>query len=206
MSADQDPSARPYARGRGRESEILRAAASAFSRGGFQRTTVAVIAAEAGMTQAGILYHHSSKAHLYRSVVKKRVAPEALAQMQGPPHLSDMVERIIQYVRWVGGQPEVLRFRAVFSGEALIEENPATDILVAEHLASLRILEERLTDARDSGEIRADVDVRLSALELMAVNEGLRHLAVAHTGLFEYGDVFEQSIRRWYRDLLPAEG
>jgi hypothetical protein len=42
-------------------------------------------------------------------------------------------------------------------------------------------------------------------VELMALNEGLRHLAVAHEDLFDYASVFEQSIRRWYRDLaVPA--
>jgi AcrR family transcriptional regulator len=205
MPRHHDSAPRPYARGRGREAELLDAAASAFAHRGYHGTTIAVIAAEAGMTQAGVLYHHESKAHLYRTVVKTRVAPEELAEMEGAVRLDDMVERIVAYVRWMAPRRELLRFRAVFSGEALIEDSPATDILIAEHRGSLRILRSRIDAARDSGEIRGDVDATSAALELMAINEGLRHLTVAHEDLFDYADMFERSIRRWYGDLARGE-
>jgi AcrR family transcriptional regulator len=206
MPEGDDAVRRPYARGRDRKTELLRAAAAVFARHGYQGTSIAAIAAEAGMTDAGVLHHYSSKATLYATVMEHRVRDGDLDEMLGEDQsLEGTLDSMVAYVHWLAQQLSLLRFRAMVSGEALVEGNPARAILVAEHARSFPVLTSKLSAAQRDGRIDPSVDPEQAVLELMAMNEGLRHMAVTNEGAFDYGDVFERAARRWYEGLRVAQ-
>jgi AcrR family transcriptional regulator len=201
----QAATTRPYARGRDRRDHLLVEAARLFARFGYEGTTVSAIAQAAGMTDGGVLHHFGSKANLYLAVMQGRVTQDEVDTMLSPDSdLADTVAVMIDYVRWAAEHPDMLRFRAVVSGEALLEGNPAREVLVTEHERALPLLVQKVSRAQAAGTIRADLDAEQVVLELMAVNEGLRHLAVSNPGTFDYAGVFEAAARRWLRGLTAT--
>jgi len=203
MATDAGKPTRPYARGRDRKAELLKAAARSFAHYGYQGTSVAAIAAEADMTDAGVLHHFGSKGDLYRAVMESRVAANDIEGMlDTESDLEALVESMVAYVQHLADQPALLRFRAVVSGEALVDGNPAREILRAEHERALPRLVEKVVAAQQAGIADPTIDPHQAVLELMSLNEGLRHLIVAHEGTFDYPAVFENAARRWYAALL----
>ncbi|NED69948.1 TetR family transcriptional regulator, partial [Streptomyces sp. SID10244] len=71
---------RPYdallAKGEERKRRILEVAQQLLGRNGWRNTTLAQIAAEAGVTPAGLLHHFESKAQLLHAVLELRDADD----------------------------------------------------------------------------------------------------------------------------------
>jgi TetR/AcrR family acrAB operon transcriptional repressor len=65
--------------GDGRKAEtqarILRAAMALFARGGYERTTIAAVAAEAGVSRAAIFWHFGDKANLFAEATRRLLVP-----------------------------------------------------------------------------------------------------------------------------------
>jgi AcrR family transcriptional regulator len=80
--------ARPLLPRAERRSSLLRAAAAAFARAGFQATSMDDVAAEAGVTRLIVYRHFDSKEELYRAVLEQVTAQlvETLDQPWGPEH------------------------------------------------------------------------------------------------------------------------
>ena len=70
-----------------RREQILAAATRAFARGGFAKTGLDVVAAEAGVTPAILYRHFASKADLYREVLDSAYA--RLREATGADHFDD---------------------------------------------------------------------------------------------------------------------
>jgi len=57
------------------QAQILAAAAALFARKGFDRTTVAAIAAQAGVSRAAVFWHFGDKATLFQEACRRLLAP-----------------------------------------------------------------------------------------------------------------------------------
>jgi AcrR family transcriptional regulator len=81
-----------------RQAQILRAASSAFARGGFAATSMDDVAAEAGITRLIVYRHFASKEYLYRAVlteVADRLRDEFLAGMPKAGHEPGWIHRMM---------------------------------------------------------------------------------------------------------------
>jgi len=82
----------PYAKGRERRREILRAALEAYSEAGVRGVPLKEIATRAGVTEAGLLHHFGSKEALLSEVLHARDAAtaEALGDLLDRNHVRDL--------------------------------------------------------------------------------------------------------------------
>ncbi|OBG31729.1 TetR family transcriptional regulator [Mycobacterium sp. E3198] len=88
-----------------RRGQILEAATRAFARGGFAKTGLDAIAAEAGVTPVILYRHFASKADLYREVIES--ANNRLREATGTDDFDDAT--IPALVRAAGADPDAFR-------------------------------------------------------------------------------------------------
>ena len=159
---------------------ILDAAERVFQERGVGQTSLAEIAAEAGVTRGAIYWHFANKVALFDAMVQRVFAPlEAkLAELQGTPaenplhmlrelttYFIDRVARDPSYARIL----EISWHKCEYVGEmATIRDN---------HLECgnryLDVLTEGFRLARQRGFLDKSVDPRQAAVGLMAIVDGL---------------------------------
>jgi AcrR family transcriptional regulator len=161
------------AKGEARRQLIVDAATRLVARNGSRGTSLAEIAAEAGVSQSGLLYHYPSKEALLNAVLDRRDEAEDEILWQDPDSGLGILDIIAYNVtRWAS------RSHAVGMHTMLVVENLGDDGVLHPRLASrYHLTADRissvLTAAQGRGEIRGDVDTHLKAIEIIAFINGL---------------------------------
>ncbi|BCQ09946.1 HTH-type transcriptional regulator BetI [Mycobacterium heckeshornense] len=140
MTVAQAESTRRLPRAQRRE-QILDAATRAFARGGFVKTGLDAIAAEAGVTPVILYRHFASKADLYREVLESGYA--RLREATGPDDFDD--GSIPALVRAAAADPDA--FRLLFRHAA--REPEFRDVIEAFHETSTEITRRHLARIDD---------------------------------------------------------
>ncbi|GAB2644183.1 TetR/AcrR family transcriptional regulator [Prescottella soli] len=164
---------RRYAPGEDTHERILAAAVDHFSRYGYASTSIARIAADVGISDAAIIHHFGSKQELFLTAVDLREQPyvPVVTQVES---VRELFGQFVSSVRESVRRPELVRFRAMLSGEALLESNPASMRLRENLVAILEALVPVVERGVATGELKPDVDARQVILELLALNDGVR--------------------------------
>src|SRR5580765_348839 len=110
------------ARSEAAKERLLQAAVRALATNGYQGSSLARIAEEAGMTTAGLLHHFPNKEHLLVAVLTERDRSDGaryhLRGMQGPAAL----DRLVELVSYNALVPGLVRAFTVLMGESVAEE------------------------------------------------------------------------------------
>ncbi|MET8424990.1 helix-turn-helix domain-containing protein [Nocardia sp. NPDC004860] len=194
--------------GAARRGQILAAAMTLFAENGYRGTSLAAVAAAAGITRSGVLHHFSSKEALLSAVLAERDqqafdAVEVDREYQGPAVLRalEIVDDLAERNR---ADPELTRM----SHLALFGSADAPD--VAHEWSNQRIRTYRDNLARvieqsaAAGDIRADVDAEAAALLLVGALTGLTELWLRDDSLDMVGAV-RMLTGLLRRDLAPDQ-
>lgn len=143
---------------------IIEAAHTCFSRFGFNKTSMEDIAREAGLSRRSVYRHFPDKAHLFREVMAGRTS-----------YYLDEIGRRISEVSGLCSQIEEVARMTI----RLVREDPisvATHLNDPDSLARAVTIESRellrmsmdvivplISQARDRGEVRADLDIERAA-------------------------------------------
>ncbi|WP_399927306.1 ScbR family autoregulator-binding transcription factor [Streptomyces kanamyceticus] len=174
-AVDQRPSP---SQGRGVESRaaILRTAARLFSEQGFTGTSLQGVAEELGMTK-GVVYHHfTNKEAIAVAVVEEHYArwPAVLKEVQAlrlPPleTCRELLDRVA-----VAFHTDVV----VQAGARLqIERTSVTARLPVPYVGWVELLTSLLREARDAGQLRAEVVPEAAANAVVAGFFGVQHVS-----------------------------
>jgi TetR/AcrR family acrAB operon transcriptional repressor len=93
--SNEDASTSGDSRKAATQARILRAAMGLFMRGGYERTTVAAIAEEAGVSRAAIFWHFNDKATLFAAATRQLLVPFLQELERDLAHL-DPRERVLE--------------------------------------------------------------------------------------------------------------
>lgn len=161
------------ARGDARRAAILAAATREFGRKGYETTRIADIARAAGVTDAGVLHHFSTKQDLFMAVVERR---EEVYQSVRLPAASvrELFDGFIAAVRAAADEPDLLRFRVMLTGASRIEGHPVEGRAQRTLEAALDALVPFVARRIEDGEIAEGTEPQQVILELLALNEGIR--------------------------------
>ncbi|HEY1831907.1 MAG TPA: TetR/AcrR family transcriptional regulator [Acidimicrobiales bacterium] len=174
---------KPYAVGIKRREEILDAAQQLFAVQGFRGAALADIAAEVGLTLAGLLHYFTSKEDLLSAVLKRRDDSFAPPFERTLEETGSFCRAVHEVMAQSVASPDALRLFITLAAEATDPEHPSHAYfqkryrLGREHFAAL------LAEAQASGEI----DPTASGSLLMAVLDGLQ-LQWLHVPDFEILD------------------
>jgi AcrR family transcriptional regulator len=174
MTSDQVASTRPSSRGAARKKMIIEAATRMFARNGSRGTTLGEIAAEVGVSQAAVVYHFGTKEELLNAVIDNRDRFEDTQLWRnGPDPGLDIFSIVADIVHSWADHPEIVGLLAVLLAENVTDEGPLRPRLRGNYQLTVQRIADTLGNAIERGEMRADVDPRLKATELLAFLSGL---------------------------------
>ncbi|BCJ68046.1 hypothetical protein GCM10009779_16980 [Polymorphospora rubra] len=177
MSPAQKP--KTSAKGLETRDRIVDVAVRFIARNGARGTSLADIAAEAGVSQTGLLYHFRSKEALLNAVMDRHVAfSEQWLWGDGPDPGIKIVDIIATHMAsWPsqhdGKVASLLGMNTVVLGENV---SPDTDLhprLVDGYRTTIDRVTATLRSAQERGEMRKDIDPQLKAMEIIAFCYGL---------------------------------
>lgn len=157
-----------------RRTAILAAASSLMAEHGSRGTSIAAVAEQAGLTDAGVLYHFKSKKDLLLAVVEQFDSDvERSLEEEG----AGGIELIRATRDWGVGMeqvPEIQSLLIVLTAEQLHEAGPIRDYLVRRYRRLLRRYTKAFADAASTGHLRADLDAAFEASAFIAHLDGIR--------------------------------
>lgn len=163
-----------YQRGRDTRALILEAAMQQFAVSGYRASSLRDIAASAGITHPGLLYHFPNKALLLSAVLEYR---DKLGAKERPVRGElglDALRSLVASARYNETQRGIVELYATLSAEATGVDHPAHAYFVHRY----RSLIARVTDAYESaatqGQLRPQVEPVTAAKQLVALLDGLQ--------------------------------
>ncbi|GIE88998.1 TetR family transcriptional regulator [Actinoplanes regularis] len=184
---------------------LLDAALAVIARDGYPATRLEEVAKHAGVTRGALYHHFSGKAELFDAAVAARwaeVAVEVFGDLDGTEPALRRLERFVAgYARRARSEPrfrELLTVVVLRTGSrpelapGLREKQQATDLW-------LEALLPTLAEAEAAGELRAGLDARAAAGDVLTALYGVTVLCAlpdgADTGLVDAGRLARTIVR-----------
>ena len=174
MTKAQAAARRPSQRGDARKKRIIEVATSMLARNGSRGTTLGDIAVAVGVSQAAVVYHFGTKEELLHAVLDYRDQFEdtQLWRMGPDPGLR-IFDIISGIVRSWDDHPDIVGLLAVLLAENVADDGLLRPRLRRNYQLTVDRIAGTLGNAQERGEMRADVDPRLAAIEILAFLSGL---------------------------------
>jgi AcrR family transcriptional regulator len=154
---------------------IADAAVRLFARHGYRGTTIAEIARDVGITDAGVLYHYPTKADLFWAVVDlfEDLQRDRVLALLAPGGL-EAIRNLAQWGPIIEERPDLLALQVMLGAAAVSEGSeirPYYQLRYEELRAGIAGF---IDQAVDGGDVRADVDATFEATAFLAFLDGLR--------------------------------
>ncbi|MDR6868136.1 AcrR family transcriptional regulator [Microbacterium resistens] len=188
-------------RGNARRERIIEAAVRRFAHNGYDKTRIADIARDAGMTDAGLIHHFPTKNDLFMAVIRRREAVFTPVMADEVRTVADMIVAFNVGVRSATSEPDYVLFRAMLSGASVLDDHPATAHLAMRLTESLEVLVPFVARGIVSGELLPDQDPRAIVLQLLALNDGIRAQWALLPDEVDYADTLEAATHGYYRQI-----
>jgi AcrR family transcriptional regulator len=163
-----------YAKGRERRVEILAAAMELFAARGYRGTTIAQVAAQVGISDAGLLHHFPSKEHLLVAVLAYREERDIERMSAAVADSENRLDALVELCRRNAANPHIVQLFTVIAAETLDTEHPGHDAFVARYRDRRRGAARLLGEAQRDGLLDAEVDVDKLAAQVLAMFDGLQ--------------------------------
>jgi AcrR family transcriptional regulator len=154
---------------------IVAAATELFGARGLRGTTIAAIAHQVGLTDAGVLHHFSTKSAIIEAALERGLQQE-LEQMQEmlAPGGLEAISRMAQWGAVVEQNPEFTQLQIVLSAEGLGADSPFHAYQSRRYANVHNLVVELIREGVDRGEIRAGIDADWEASAVIAYLDGIR--------------------------------
>jgi AcrR family transcriptional regulator len=153
---------------------VLLSALRAIAANGYQGSSLAAIAADAGLTTAGLLHHFPSKEELLVAVLAERDRVDgARFQLAGFRGLAAL-DRLVELVQHNTMVPGLVQAYTVLMGESVGEGHPARDWFRDRYPKRRANISAAIRAGIDAGEVRPDVDCDAVAAQIIAMMDGLQ--------------------------------
>lgn len=195
--------AAPGARRRGRPpraslDEIVSAATRLFGQRGVKGTSIAAIAEEVGLSDAGVLHHFPSKSALLDAVLERELDVQAArAREFAEPGGLEAIRRFAAWGRVNQETPELVALQIAISAEGAQDSSELRDYVLRRYAGVQQLVVDLIRQGIDRGEIRADADAEWEASALVAFLDGIRLQWRYSDGTMS----LDHSVRRYF-DLL----
>jgi AcrR family transcriptional regulator len=169
--------ARNYPKGERRRAQIIQAAFQMFGTIGYRNASMLQLAADCGVSRAGLLHHFPTKESLLEAVLEERERqdgerffPAGIAARDGLEFFASMV-RLVAYNQ---ANPGIVSLFAILSAEASDPSHPAHAYFVARYERTRTSMQRAVDDLAARRLLRAHVDPADVAVDLIALMDGLQ--------------------------------
>lgn len=202
MTGPRGPRGR-YTAGRARHVQIIEAALRRFGTDGYVKTSLARVAEDVGITDAGILHHFRDKERLLLATVEywfERLGAH-WTRLPESATIREVFRAYLRDIEEISLQPGMVELVAVVGAEAINPDHPAHEIFTRWQRESVTGLAHRLDLSAELGELKPDVDHEAVARECMAMDVGARQQWLTGGRSFELVDVLRGHVDRLIRDI-----
>jgi AcrR family transcriptional regulator len=162
------------ARSEASRQRVLQATLQAIAANGYQGSSLAAIASQAGLTTAGLLHHFVSKERLLVAVLAERDRLDGVRFQLGEFRGLAALERLVELVQHNTLIPGLIQAFTVLMGESVSEDHPAHAWFQDRYPHRRANLAAALCAGIEAGEIRADTDCDAVAAQVIAMMDGLQ--------------------------------
>lgn len=183
---------------------VLQAARKLFAQHGFKGASLAAVAQEVGITDAGLLYHFPTKNDLLLAVIAEgdREQDESLAKVRGERGLA-LLRRMGEFGVDLEVDPLLTALDVTLSAEHLQDTSEINRYFVERYDRFRALLAQAFIDAREQGDLRADLDPVAEAANMTAVLDGLRLQWILSGGAISIGDNMRAYVQGVIERLSP---
>jgi AcrR family transcriptional regulator len=155
--------------------QIAEAAVKLFARHGYRGTTIAEIAREVGLTDAGVLYHYPTKADLFWAIVDmfEDLQRDRVLALMAPGGLA-AIRNLAQWGPIIEEWPDLLALQVVLAAAAVPDDSELRPYYHQRYDELRAGIAGFLAQAVDAGDVRPDVDGIYEATAFLAFLDGLR--------------------------------
>ncbi|WP_311212146.1 MULTISPECIES: TetR/AcrR family transcriptional regulator [unclassified Arthrobacter] len=198
-----------YEVGRAKRAEILDAATRLFATSGYHKVPLSQVAADAGLSESGLLHHFRSKKHLLLGVAERRL--EQTAQWwssQREQNSDDPLEvftTMVESTRALLREPGLIELFVLVSAEAADSSTPAHQLYATWYERAVGETAQLLAAGVEHGFLRAETNVNGCAREIIAVSDGLQLQWVLSGGELDLVAAIRDYARRLALALLTPD-
>ena len=163
-----------YPKGRAKRAEVIQAAIVSIAESGFHGASLRDIAARAGISHAGLLYHFPTKAHLLKAVLERRDEVDGADVAQDVAQGRNFLEAMVRLAGRNARRRPVVEAFAVLAAEATTPEHPAYTYFQAHYANGVAWATEEFEELRSAGRLRPGVDPAHEGRQWIALMDGLQ--------------------------------
>lgn len=186
---------------------ILEAAERHFSERGYHQTTLKMVAAEAGITDAGLMHYFPTKAHLLAGVARARSERSAWTWSQLPEPAS--LYQVLGMMWWTTclaqREPGLVEISVAAIAEGSNPYSPLHDDHAERFAGAIAETIRRFQVCIENGEIKPEVDPAILARACFALGNGLDTQWVLDGHSFDLGDYLLASLVQLARTVSTVE-
>lgn len=161
---------------------LLDAAEQVFHEKGVSSATLNDIAAAAGVTRGAVYWHFNNKVDVFNAMVDRVRQPirqmiDAIVDEETADPLGRLVEKIVFLMREIQENPHYRRVMGILYHKCeFTDSNGEYQVFYHEWVTRARVTLTRILDnARQKGQLPADIDIGLSFLAVHVTFNGLMH-------------------------------
>jgi AcrR family transcriptional regulator len=155
-----------------------------FSQGGFNSVSLADIAAEVGITQAGVLHYYPTKAALLLAVLQERELRNQEAALAGEAEGIDPLTAYFNTLEDNDHHPELVKLFVILAAEATADAHPGHQWFIERNDELLSRTMRNVEHVIDPALLPEGIDVEVIARWLLALAHGLGAQWVYDTSAF----------------------
>jgi AcrR family transcriptional regulator len=150
---------------------VLRAAIDLIAEHGYAATSMAQVAAAAGISPSGLAHHFPSKAALLGAVLDHRDAIDTLPEGTG---VWGVFDGLVELARVNADRRQLVALYTTVIGEAVGPDHPAHEWMLRHYELSLALLSDAVREGQSVGEIAEDAPAMHIARTTIALMDGLQ--------------------------------
>ncbi len=166
-----------YATGRARREQIVAEATTLYGRVGYRAATTLAIAAQCGISRAGLLHHFPTRESLLLAVLEERDRQELArfrANGSGSRDGLSVLRGMVELAEYNSRQQGIVELYAVLSTEATAPDHPAHEYFVNRYRRIREGTAWALRRAQAEGYLVEGVDIADTAIELTSLIDGVQ--------------------------------
>lgn len=200
---DASPPGTRQPRGRARRSAVLQVARRLFALHGFRGASLAEMAREAGITDAGLLYHFPTKRDLLLAVIEEgdREQDAALARVPNSTGMA-LLERMATFGEDLEADPVLTALDVTLSAEHLQDDSAVNRYFRTRYDRFRAQVARAFADARSRGALARDTDPEAEAQLLIAALDGLRLQWILSEGRVSLADGMRRYMQGVFARLM----
>lgn len=161
--------------GRATRDQILQAALRVFGARGYRGAAIDTIAADAGVSRAGLLHHFPSKAKLLVAVLDRRAREDTrLATEMFALHHGSLIETLRGMRSYMAERRGLANLYTILSAESVDPDHPAHEYFVEHYRRARTVMTNWIANEQTHGRLTDAIAPEQLASLALAVMDGLR--------------------------------